>query len=93
MVLFKIKTEATAADAAAMIQELRKLKGSIPEIQELTCGANTSARNQGFTHGLLVRVRSSKDLETYLAHPEHQRVLTQHIRPILESVIVVDYEP
>ena len=93
MVLFKVKAEATPADAATMIQELRKLKELIPEIQELTCGANTSVRNQGFTHGLLVRVRSPKDLETYIAHPEHQRVVAQHVRPILESVIVVDYEP
>jgi hypothetical protein len=92
MVLFKVKAEATPADSTTMIQELRKLREHIPEIQELTCGVNTSNRNQGFTHGLLVRVQSQRDLETYLAHREHQRVASQHIRPIIESVIVVDYE-
>jgi hypothetical protein len=92
LVLFKVKAEAAPADSTTMMQELRKLKEHIPEIQEITCGVNTSNRNQGFTHGLLVRVRSQSDLEAYLAHPEHQRVAAQYIRPIIESVIVVDYE-
>jgi hypothetical protein len=88
----KVKAEVAAADSQRMMQELRQLKEQIPEIQELTCGLNTSNRNQGFTHGLLVRLQSKSDLEAYLAHPEHQRVASQHIRPIVEDVIVVDYE-
>ncbi len=92
IVLFKVKSEASATDADRMLEELRGLAKSVPTILELTCGTNISSRNQGFTHGLFVRFGSRADLEAYMRHPEHQRVLEDHIRPITENIIVVEYE-
>lgn len=92
MVLFKVKTGTPAAATEKMLEGLRGLRGQIPTIQELTCGVNSSDRSQGFTHGLLVRFRSTSDLDAYVPHREHQRVVAEYVRPIVESVIVVDYE-
>jgi len=92
IVLFKVKPATTSEDAERMLQGLKGLVGRVPTIQELSCGTNTSDRNQGFTHGLFVRFRSKADLDAYVNHPEHQRVVTERVRPIVESLIVVDYE-
>ncbi len=92
LVLFKVKGEVSPADAEKMVQALRGLTGRVPSIQELRCGTNFSNRNQGFTHGLLVRFRSRPDLEAYIDHPEHQRVVAECVRPIVESILVVDFE-
>ena len=92
MVLFQVKPETPAAAVDAMLDGLRGLKATSPKIVELTCGANFSARSQGFSHGLLVRFESRADLEAYAVDPEHQRVVAERIRPIVESVLVVDYE-
>jgi len=92
LVLFKVKVEVSAADAEKMVQGLRSLVGRVTSIQELRCGTNFSNRNQGFTHGLLVRFRSRSDLDAYVDHPEHQRVVAECVRPIVESIVVVDFE-
>jgi hypothetical protein len=92
MVLFKVKPETPPAAVDAMLEGLRGLKSSSPQIVELTCGANSSARSQGYTHGLFVRFRSRADLEAYAVDPAHQRVVAERIRPITEGILVVDYE-
>jgi len=92
MVLFKVKADTPPAAVEAMIEALRGLKTSSPQIVELTCGANFSARSQGFTHGLFVRFRSRADLDAYAVDPVHQRVVTERIRPITDAILVVDYE-
>lgn len=92
LVLLKMKPDASAEEAERMINGLKNLAQRIAAIRELTCGKNTSDRSQGFTHGLLVRFECAADLEAYIAHPEHQHVVEECLRPIMEDVIVVDYE-
>jgi hypothetical protein len=91
IVLFKLKPDAPADAGERMLERLRGL-GSSPRIVELTCGVNFSARSQGFTHGLLVRFRTRADLEAYAVDPEHQKVIAEAIRPVVESVLALDYE-
>lgn len=92
LVFFKVKPTATPKEVERMLADLRALKASIPQIVNLTCGANFSERSQGFTHGLAVRFASRGDLQAYINHPEHQRILAASIRPIVDSVLALDYE-
>jgi len=92
LVLLKLNPGTPPSDIEQMLDRLKELKAKIPEIVELTCGANFSNRSQGFTHGLFVRFRSRSDLDHYLSHPEHQRVATENIRPIAENILVVDFQ-
>lgn len=92
LVLFKVKPGTPATETERMINALRSLKTKVPGIRELTCGANTSERSQGYTHGLFVRFATQNDLASYITHAEHQRAVAECIRPISESIIVVDYE-
>jgi len=84
----------TASDAAkeTVMTELRKLKGKIPGIVDLSCGTNFSDRSKGYTHGLLVRFTDRAALEKYGPHPEHQRVVQNLIKPIAADILAVDYE-
>jgi len=75
-----------------VMEKLRALHGRIPGIQDLTCGANFSARSQGFTHALVVRFEDRAALEAYGPHPAHQRVVQEFISPIRAETLVVDYE-
>jgi len=92
IVLFKIKEEATQAQRDRMVAELGALKEKIDGIVDLTVGHNFSARNQGYEIGLVVRFRDRDALEAYLPHPEHRGCVDTHCRPIMDGVIVVDYE-
>jgi hypothetical protein len=92
IVLFKIKPDATAEQQETVLRELRALRDSVPGIVDLTVGHNFSSRSQGFGIGLVVRFEDRAALEGYLPHPAHRAAVDQHIRPIMEDVIVVDYE-
>ena len=93
LVLFKVKSEIDAARINRMLDELSGLTTKIQGIVELSCGENTSDRSQGFTHGLRVVFQSRADLEAYLPHEEHKRVVSESVLPICEELLVVDYEP
>lgn len=92
VVLFKVKREASPEAIEAMLTELSGLKDQVPGIVDLTRGTNFSDRSQGYTHGLVVRFQDRRALESYLPHPAHQAVVENRIRPIIDDVMVVDYE-
>ncbi len=92
LVLFKVKSNASAEAVQAMEDALRSLKDAIPGILEITVGANFSERSQGFTHGLLVRFQDRAALDTYIPHPAHEAARNDFILPIVDDVLVVDYE-
>lgn len=92
VVLFKLKPEATPEQRRAMLAGLKSLRQSVPGIVDLTCGQNFSQRSQGYEIGLVVRFQDRAALETYLPHPAHRAVVEETIRPIMDGVIVVDYE-
>ncbi len=93
LVLFKIRSSATAEEKALLLRNLLGLKDRVPGILEATAGPNFSDRARGFTHGFAVRFKDRASLEAYLVHPEHQAVVDKFIKPISEGVLVVDYEP
>lgn len=92
IVLFRWTEEATPDAIRRAIQELRELKTKVPGILEISCGENFSDRSKGFTHGLVVRFTDRAALDQYGPHPEHQRVVHEHISPIRADVLAVDYE-
>jgi len=92
LVLIKVKADTPVEKTERMVKELRTMGALVPSIQELGCGINVSDRSQGFTHGLFIRFKSQRDLDAYLSHPEHDRIVGEHLYPIVENVIVVDYE-
>jgi hypothetical protein len=92
IVLFQTTEDATAEQRDRMIAELKKLRGAIPGIVDLSVGYNFSERNQGFEIGLVVRFADRAALEAYLPHPAHRACVAEFIHPIRKNTIVVDYE-
>ena len=92
IVLFRWTDAASAEAKETVMAELRKLKGKIPGIVELSCGTNFSDRSQGYTHGLVVRFTDRAALQAYGPHPEHQRVVQTFINPIRADILALDYE-
>ena len=92
IVLFRWKPSTDAPTQARIIRELLALKGLIPEIIDISGGANFSERSQGYTHGIVIRFRDRQSLDAYQIHPEHQRVVKEWVRPHLEEILAVDYE-
>jgi len=92
VVLFRWRADAPAEAIKAAAEGLAELATLVPNILELEVGYNFSDRSQGYGLALLVRFPNRAALEAYAPHPAHQRVVTELIRPIAESVLVADYE-
>jgi hypothetical protein len=95
IVLWKLKENVEGklkADNARMLKrELESLPGKIKEIRTFEVGINFSTEQDAYDLSLIAEFANKNDLETYLNHPEHQRVVTI-LRRLRDSRIVVDYE-
>jgi hypothetical protein len=92
IVLFRWTDNASAEAKENVLTELRKLKGKIPGIVDLSCGTNFCDRSKGYTHGLVVRFTDRAALDAYGPHPEHQRVVQNLIKPLAADILALDYE-
>ena len=91
LVIFKFNENANKDNKSNMLTHLKNLKKEIPEIEEISCGENFSDRSKGFDFGLRVLFASEEDLQTYLVHPAHVKVVEENIKPIISDLLVIDY--
>ena len=93
ILLIKLKQSAELEQ----IDELRALFESIPDkvegVVSVEWGLNDSPehKNQGYTHAVLMTFANEQGRQEYLPHPEHS-ALQKVFRPLLEDIIVFDYQ-
>jgi len=92
LVILKFKEDATQEQVDAFLENAKSLRDKFEGVVDLSVGANFTDRSQGYTHGVCVRFRDRADLEHYLPHPDHVAVVENYIKPILDDLIVIDYE-
>ena len=92
VVSFKFKAGAAAADIKKVETAFEALKQKIPEVMALEWGTNVSKekKDKGFTHCFILSFKSEKDLETYIAHPDH-KAFGKIVGPVVEDAFVIDF--
>lgn len=79
------------------IEKLRELFELMPQkiegVVSVEWGVNDSpeGKNKNYTHSVLMTFADDTGRQNYLFHPEHE-ALKQVFRPLLEDVIVLDYQ-
>lgn len=93
IVLLKLKSGVTEAELATMSEALFGMADEISGIESITAGANNSpeGKSQGYSYGFIVRFTDEAARDAYLPHPFHRQVAGEHIRPLVEDVLVFDY--
>ena len=90
-----IKFKASATDDK--IQQLRELFEAMPTkvegVTDVEWGLNNSpeGKNKDYTHTVMMTFADEAGRQNYLPHPEHD-ALKEVFRPLLEDIIVFDYE-
>jgi len=94
IVLWKLKEGVTDEQIENCYRALEKLKKKIPGIVEFRRVMNNSPeeKSHGFEQGFVVIFEDEKARDNYLPHVEHQRVVKEYIRPIVDDVLVFDYD-
>jgi len=92
IVLLKLKPDTTAIQKTALLDGLVALKheNKILGIESVTGGDNNSpeGKTNGFDWGFSMTFTD----DAYLPHPHHKTVGRDLLRPIVEEVLVFDYE-
>lgn len=93
IVLLKLKSGITAAQLEVLSDALLGMADEIPGIESITSGTNNSSegKSQGYAYGFIVRFTDESARDAYLPHPFHRQVAGEHIRPLVEDVLVFDY--
>jgi len=74
-----------------MSEGLSGLPARIPEIRHWSQGTNVMESDRNYDFCLIGDFESEAALQIYQDHPAHQQVVTERIRPIVDSVVVVDF--
>ncbi len=93
IVLLKLKSGITAVQLETLSDALHGMADKIPGIASITAGTNNSpeGKSQGYNYGFIVRFTDEAARDAYLPHPFHRQVAGEHIRPLVEDVLVFDY--
>lgn len=93
IVLLKLKSGITSAQLATLSEALLGMADDIPGIESITVGTNNSpeGKSHGYSYGFIVRFTDEAARDAYLPHPFHRQVAGEHIRPLVEDVLVFDY--
>lgn len=92
IVLFKFKAYASPEKIQNLKNEISKQKGTVPGLLEISFGEDFTGRTKGFTHAEVAIFEDRKSLETFNKSNYHQQLVANHIKPLLEEILVLDYE-
>ena len=94
IVLLKLKSDTTEEQVQTLTDALLEMENEIPGIAEVSAGMNNSPEGKAhnFDYGFIVRFEDAAARDTYLPHPVHRQVATEYLRPIVDDVLVFDYE-
>lgn len=91
IVLFQFKKgEENSTDLELIKKSLEDLINFIPELKSIEVGINSNP-NEKYDLALTTEFKDWDDLNSYVVHPEHQKVSVL-IRETLEQRACVDYE-
>ncbi|AQZ68307.1 stress protein [[Actinomadura] parvosata subsp. kistnae] len=92
IVLFTWTEAATAEQKAAVTAELRKLPSLIPQLRAYTVGADAGINQGNHDYAVVADFDSADDYLVYRDHPDHQKVIAEHIKPIVATRAAVQLE-
>ena len=90
IVLLKFKAGTATKKITAALAEVQALDQKVSCIRHMRCGESfTTERAKGFTHALVCTLGCEADLPAYANNEAHTRLVSEHLKPILDDILVV----
>jgi hypothetical protein len=96
-VIFRLKKDAPANEAEALIRDAHEMLRPIPSVRELRIGrpaekSTPDRSRKDYDVGLLVLFDDFDGLKTYLEHPQHLKYVEKHLKYVeVEKLQVFDF--
>ncbi|WP_375749807.1 Dabb family protein [Vibrio sp. HN007] len=93
ILLIKFKESAEQEAIERLMALFKAMPEKVQGVTSVEWGINDSPehKNKGYTHSVFMTFADEAGRQNYLPHPEHD-ALKQVFRPLLEDVIVFDYQ-
>jgi len=97
LVLLKIRRDTSAQKLKEIFTLIGSMKAHVPGLLSYAHGpyASPEGLNKGFTHGFAMTFDTVKSRDTYLFHPEHDKVKATVFEVLdggLDGVVAFDFE-
>jgi len=94
IVLLRWQPGASEAAREAAATALAALPSKVSGIVRYTAGAQSSpeGKSHGYDWGFVMTFTDAAARDTYLPHPEHQRVVAEMLAPIVADVLAFEFE-
>lgn len=92
LVTFSWRPEVTNDDVIAVNEGLSSLPDQIPELRSYRFGPDLGLREGNADYAVAAVLDSPDTLPAYLDHPEHRRIVTELITPLLAARQAVQIE-
>ncbi|MGI9610637.1 MAG: Dabb family protein [Acidimicrobiia bacterium] len=92
MLMIKLTRDVTGDQKDALVAGLSKLPDIIDVIRRYEFGFDLGLGDENYDFALVADFDSKKDWELYTAHPDHQLVVHNVVRPIADQLIRTQYE-
>ena len=89
--LFTWKEATTEADIEALTAVLQKLPEEIPEVKAIFFGADLGLMEGNVDFAILLDFEDAEAFRRYTAHPAHDRMVKDFIRPMMASRQAVQF--
>lgn len=95
VVLVWLKEPGHAAHRQRIIEGSRRLR-DIPGVMEVTVGAvvpsDRAIVDDSFDVGLVMTFASREAMQAYVDHPAHRRIVKEQFMPVVERILVYDFD-
>jgi len=93
ILLIKFKHSADSSKIDKLSTLFEAMPDKVEGVISVEWGLNDSPenKNKGYTHSVVMTFANEEGRQNYLPHPEHE-VLKAFFRPLLEDIIVFDYQ-
>jgi len=92
IVLFKFKKSTSTAQIQDLKDEILKQKDTITGLLEISFGLDFTGRAKDFSYAETAVFRDRKSLDEFNRSDYHKQLIIKQIKPILEDILVLDYE-
>lgn len=92
IVLIRWTPDATEDQKQQVAEALLSLREVIPQVRDTRLGTDIGVRDDNFDFAVSVDFDTRDDYLAYREHPEHQRVVTDTIRPVMAERAGVVFE-
>jgi hypothetical protein len=89
IVTFKWKLPDQSAKAAAAADALRAVVANLDGVESYMCGSDVGLAPASYDFAVVGVFTTQADFESYRDQPEHQRIISEQIAPILGHRTVV----